>query len=189
ADPPQGLERRAQARPAPPRADGGIEARVDEDRLAAAPQHPEVVGHLDLGVRLPVALVAVEELALPRAEAAVADGGHLVPGGGGALARPSLLKSLHEPPPCRPRSRPSTARRAGRTRCGRPRRARVRPRASTAAARALRPASAVPPFGPRTGRAPRPSSSASAEIRMRRNASARGAGTSPAWRCCGRCWR
>ena len=60
--------------------DRGIEARVDEDRLASSSEHPEVVGHLELRVRLAVARVAVVEIASVRVELRVADGVHLVRG-------------------------------------------------------------------------------------------------------------
>ena len=68
----QGVRRRLQARPPAPRADLGSEAAVDDDRLVPAPEQPEPVRHLDLGVRLAVARVAVEELRLRRSQAAVA---------------------------------------------------------------------------------------------------------------------
>ena len=151
------LERRAAGRCAPAgrRPPGSKPVSTRTSRRPA--QDPEVVGHLDLGVGLAVALVAVEELALARPQAAVADRGDLV---ARRPRRPPAL--LPQRPACatprlRDTSRRPTPRRAGRSRCGRRRRRRVPRRASRAAGRARRGASATPWRAPRPGRARRPS--------------------------------
>ena len=63
-------------RPPAPAPDVGIEAGVDEDRLVAAPQDPEVVVEHLRAVGLAVGLVAVVGLAAGRLERRVAHGEH-----------------------------------------------------------------------------------------------------------------